>query len=167
MLEISSCICLVCFCRLLKYEKPHGQTVLTQIRLLTGAVGSGPTLFASILTLGKYMQWSTLADNIFRCIILKAPLQERIQDFWKVGLYVYYDFLVTVKAAPHSQDNAFSLLHVWGAKNRQMMLLNFLITFYYMIMLNQIFPELSTKIFRTLHKLDENNRLNSSCRSQS
>ena len=31
--------------------------------------------------------------------------------------------------APHSQDNAFSLLHVhvWGAKKRQMMLFNFLI----------------------------------------
>ena len=31
--------------------------------------------------------------------------------------------------APHSQDNAFSLLHVWGAKKRQMILLNFLIIF--------------------------------------
>ena len=28
-----------------------------------------------------------------------------------------------------SQYNAFSLLHVWGAKKRQMMLLNFLIIF--------------------------------------
>ena len=68
--------------------------------------------------------------------------------------------------APNSQDNAFSLLHVWGAKNRQMMLLNFFIIFYY-LMLNQIFPRLSTKIFSILHKLDEINYLNSSCRSQS
>ena len=34
-------------------------------------------------------------------------------------------------------------------------------------MLNQIFRGLSTKIFRILHKLDENNHLNSSCRSRS
>ena len=68
--------------------------------------------------------------------------------------------------APHSQAKAFSLLHVWGAKKRQMMLLNFLIIFYYLI-LNQIFPGLSTKIFLILHKLDENNHLNSSCKSQS
>ena len=47
---------------------------------------------------------------------------------------------------PHSQENAFSLLHVWGAKKREMMLLNFLIIFYY-LMLNQIFPGLSTKFF--------------------
>ena len=30
-------------------------------------------------------------------------------------------------------------------------------------MLNQIFPGLSAKIFPILHKLDENNHLNSSC----
>ena len=40
-------------------------------------------------------------------------------------------------------------------KKRQMMLFNFLIIFYY-LMLNQIFPGLSTKIFRIFHKLDEN-----------
>ena len=32
--------------------------------------------------------------------------------------------------APNSQDNAFSLLHVWGAKKRQMMLLFFLFHIY-------------------------------------
>ena len=31
--------------------------------------------------------------------------------------------------AHHSQDNVFSLLHVWDAKKRQMMLINFLIIF--------------------------------------
>ena len=39
---------------------------------LLGAVCSGSTLFASILNLsvmlGKYLQQTTLADNIFRCI---------------------------------------------------------------------------------------------------
>ena len=40
------------------------------------------------------------------------------------------------------------------------------IIFYY-LMLNQIFPGRFTKIFRKLHKLDENKYLNSSCRSQS
>ena len=30
---------------------------------------------------------------------------------------------------------------------------------FYYLMLNQIFPGLSTKIFRILHKLDENNHL--------
>ena len=34
-------------------------------------------------------------------------------------------------------------------------------------MLNQIFPGLSTRIFHILYKFDENNHLNSSCRSQS
>ena len=39
---------------------------------LIGAVCSGSTLFASILNLsvmlGNYLQQTTLADNIFRCI---------------------------------------------------------------------------------------------------
>ena len=46
----------------------------------------------------------------------------------------------------HLQDNTFSLLHGPIQKKRQMMLLNFLIIFYY-LMLNHIFPGLSTKIF--------------------
>ena len=41
-----------------------------------GAVCSGSTLFASILnssvTLGNYLQQTTLADDIFRCIFLGA-----------------------------------------------------------------------------------------------
>ena len=40
---------------------------------LTGAVCSGSTLFASILNssvmLGKYLQQTTSADNIFRCFL--------------------------------------------------------------------------------------------------
>ena len=85
--------------------------------------------------------------------------------FYSVLILFFYSTL-NLNFKPDSQDNAFSLPHVWGAKTRQMMLLNFLIIFYY-LMLNQIFPGLSTKIFRILHKLDENNHLNSSCQSQS
>ena len=43
-----------------------------------GAVCSGSTLFASILkssvTLGNYLQQTTLADDIFRCIFFLALL---------------------------------------------------------------------------------------------
>ena len=41
-----------------------------------GAVCSGPTLFASVLIssvmLGSYLQQTTSADNIFRCIFYLA-----------------------------------------------------------------------------------------------
>ena len=41
-----------------------------------GAVCSGPTLYASILnspvTLGNYLQQTTIADDIFRCIFFLA-----------------------------------------------------------------------------------------------
>ena len=56
------------------FKKPLWQTMWTQIRLLLyiGAVCSGSTLFASILNssvmLGNYLQQTTSADNIFRCI---------------------------------------------------------------------------------------------------
>ena len=50
------------------FKKPLWQTVWTQI----GAVCSGSTLFASILNLsvmlGNYLQQTTSADDIFRCI---------------------------------------------------------------------------------------------------
>ena len=43
---------------------------------LTGAVCSGSTLFASMLNLsvmlGNYLQQTTSADNIFRCIFFLA-----------------------------------------------------------------------------------------------
>ena len=52
------------------FKKPLWQTVLTQIRLLLGAVCSGSTLFASRLNssvlLGNYLQQTTSADVIFR-----------------------------------------------------------------------------------------------------
>ena len=51
------------------FKKPLWQTVWTQIRLL---LCSGSTLFASILIssvmLGNYLQQTTSADDIFRCI---------------------------------------------------------------------------------------------------
>ena len=65
--------------------------------------------------------------------------------------------------APHTCNRLNALSWLWDAKNRQMMLFNFLIIFCY-LMLNQIFLGLSTKIFPILHKLDKNNHLNSSCR---
>ena len=44
-----------------------------------GAVCSGSTLFASILNssvmLGKYLQQTSLADNIFRCIFFLGALR--------------------------------------------------------------------------------------------
>ena len=44
-----------------------------------GAVCSGSTLFASILNLslmfGKYLQQTTSADNIFRCIFFLGALR--------------------------------------------------------------------------------------------
>ena len=45
-----------------------------------GAVCSGSTLFASILNssvmLGNYLQQTTSADDIFRCIFFLAPVAE-------------------------------------------------------------------------------------------
>ena len=47
-----------------------------------GAVCSGSTLFASILNstvmLGNYLQQTTSADNIFRCILFLALLKVNI-----------------------------------------------------------------------------------------
>ena len=46
----------------------------------------------------------------------------------------------------------------------------FKISYMYLLLKNSVDPDflgLSTKIFRILHKLDENSHLNSSCRSQS
>ena len=47
-----------------------------------GAVCSWSTLFASILNssvkLGNYLQQTTLADNIFRCIFILRALRVRI-----------------------------------------------------------------------------------------
>ena len=49
-----------------------------------GAVCSGSMLFASIFNssvmLGNYLQQTTSADNIFRCIFLGA-LRVNLQDF--------------------------------------------------------------------------------------
>ena len=46
-----------------------------------GAVCSGSTLFASILNssemLGNYLQQTTSADNIFRCIIFLGALRAK------------------------------------------------------------------------------------------
>ena len=61
------------------FKQPLWQTVWTQIRLLLGAVCSGSTLFASILNLsvmlGNYLQQTTSAEDIFRCIIFLGALR--------------------------------------------------------------------------------------------
>ena len=62
------------------FKKPLWQTVWTKIRLLIGAVCSGSTLFASILNLSvmleNYLQQTTSADDIFRCIFFLGALRD-------------------------------------------------------------------------------------------
>ena len=61
------------------FKKPLWQSVWTQIRLLLGAVCSGSTNFASKLNssvmLGNYLQHTTSADDIFRCIFFLGALR--------------------------------------------------------------------------------------------
>ena len=51
-----------------------------------GAVCSGSTLFAYILNLsvmlGNYLQQTTSADDIFRCIFFLGTLRVNIQSIW-------------------------------------------------------------------------------------
>ena len=104
-----------------------------------------------------------------RAICKKSWWKVPEKSGWASDNKKWYENLIVsfvVFFAPHTCNRLNALSWLWGAKKRQMMLLNFLIVFYY-LMLNQIFPGLSTKIFRILHKLDVNNHLNSSCRSQS
>ena len=72
------------------FKKPLWQTVWTQIRLLLGAVCSRSTLFASILNssvmLGNYLQQTTSADDIFRCIFLGALRVKCFYLFSRVGM---------------------------------------------------------------------------------
>ena len=55
-----------------------------------GAVCSGSTLFASILNLsvilGNYLQQTTSADDIFRCIFFLGALKGKFTRF----KYIYY-----------------------------------------------------------------------------
>ena len=58
-----------------------------------GAVCSGTMLFASILNLsvmlGNYLQQTTSADNIFRCIFVLGALSVKVTSIWaglKVGV---------------------------------------------------------------------------------
>ena len=59
-----------------------------------GAVCSVSTLFASILNsslmLGNYLQQTTSADDIFRCIFFLGALKVKSLDYWlkhKFGIY--------------------------------------------------------------------------------
>ena len=58
------------------FKKPLWQTVEPDQTAPIGAVCSGSTLFASILylsvILGNYLQLTTSADDIFRCIFFSA-----------------------------------------------------------------------------------------------
>ena len=67
----------VCFSRLLKYLRSlYCKSVDLDQTAPIGAVCSGSTLFASILNssvmLGNYLQQTTSADDIFRCIFFLA-----------------------------------------------------------------------------------------------
>ena len=59
-----------------------------------GAVCSGSMLFASILNLsvmlGNYLQQTTLADDIFRCIFFLAHKRVKpIKHYWKFAADVF------------------------------------------------------------------------------
>ena len=65
-----------------------------------GAVCSGYTLFASILnssvTIGNYLQQTTSADNIFRCIFLgalrvKAPITKAEMTNFLISFLIICD----------------------------------------------------------------------------
>ena len=55
-----------------------------------GAVCSGSTLFASILNwsvmLGNYLQQTTSADDIFRCIFFLGALKDNL---WKIASLLF------------------------------------------------------------------------------
>ena len=57
------------------------------------AVCSGSTLFASILNLsvmlGNYLQQTTSADDIHRCIFFLGALRD-ILEFFKIGAFFYF-----------------------------------------------------------------------------
>ena len=67
------------------FKKPLANSVDPDQTAPTGAVCSGSTLFASILNLsamlGSYLQQTTSADNIFRCIFFLSALRVKIQCF--------------------------------------------------------------------------------------
>ena len=60
------------------FKRPLANSVDPDQTAPIGAVCSGSTLFASILNLavmlGNYLQQTTTADNIFRCIFFLALL---------------------------------------------------------------------------------------------
>ena len=63
-----------------------------------GAVCSGSTLFASFInssvTLGNYLQQTTSADNIFRCIFFLGTLRVSVWETIRTAKYVQYIVLV-------------------------------------------------------------------------
>ena len=59
-----------------------------------GAVCSGSTLFASLLNssvmLGNYLQQTTLADDIFRCIFFLGALRVKKDKDNQILYYIVY-----------------------------------------------------------------------------
>ena len=57
----------------------------------TGAVCSGSMLFASILNssvmLGNYLQQTTSADDIFKCILFLGALRDTIEFYFTFTLF--------------------------------------------------------------------------------
>ena len=99
------------------FKKPLWQTVWTQIRLLPiGAVCSKSTLFASTLNssvmLDNYLQQTTSADDIFRCIFS-----------WRFKRIPYKCIVVGRMSSSHRQNNSSEMrlcrissemIWVWG-----------------------------------------------------
>ena len=60
-----------------------------------GAVCSGSMLFASILNLsvmlGNYLQQTTSADDIFRCIFFLGALRDKIKNFSRMFFRIIPD----------------------------------------------------------------------------
>ena len=84
---------IVCYSRLLKCLSFMANSVDPDQTALIGAVCSGSTLFASILNwsvrLGNYLQQTTSADDIFRCIFFLSALRVNIYKHDK--LYNVYN----------------------------------------------------------------------------
>ena len=81
----------------------------TEIRI--GAVCSGSTLFASILNLSvmlsNYLQQTTSADDIFRCIFFLGALRVKcfLNALSLMAFDIFYQSFVWTSAESNRQDN--------------------------------------------------------------
>ena len=76
-----------------------------------GAVCSGSTLFASILNwsvmLGNYLQQTTSADDIFRCIFFLGALRVKVEPD-KLEVVAHFDYLSDMLSADRGCEMAVS-----------------------------------------------------------